>query len=137
MPTTVTFTVQARPDQWQYSNVSLAPGETAEITASGTWGVIDPPKRGETGPAGNDVDAGHSFVKPGPPAKEGGLVVKDGAGNLYTFASNSAAVVIHVPGPISFMANDDMKAPGGRHVGFEDNRGALTANIAITRTQNA
>lgn len=128
----IVFDVQARPDHWQTSPVSLAPGETAHITASGAWGVIDPTRRGLTGPGGNDVPGGPTFIHSNP-AKEGCLLVRDGSNQAYFFPSDTAEILVHVPGPVCFMANDDPTPSGHGHNGFADNTGALKVSITITR----
>jgi hypothetical protein len=120
--------VFARNEDWQDSGVVLAKGQVARISATGTWGVIDPGKRGKTGPGGNEVDAHDKFVQPG--AKEGCLLVRAGDGSVRAFSKNDQVIAIAIPGKISFMANDDRRV-SRKHKGFTDNEGHLTVKIVI------
>lgn len=133
MPTTFTVQVQAANPDWQPSEVSLAPSETAEITASGTWGVIDPPTRGYCGPGGYGTPAAKEFILGGAP--EGCLLVRDGSGTVIPYPNNGTGLKIHEPGAISFIANDDPNPPPGKGFnGFSDNSGALTVTITVSTT---
>jgi hypothetical protein len=130
--TTFVRNIQAAIPSWQSAEVVLAPGETAEISAEGQWGVIDPPHRGKTGPGGNGVRAGNTFMLPGAP--EGCLLVKDGAGNVTPYPMDGSTLKIHVPGGLSFIANDDPNPPPGLgYNGFHDNIGSLSVSITVFR----
>ncbi|QUP54619.1 hypothetical protein GO998_13190 [Ralstonia syzygii] len=133
MPTTFTVQVQAAIPDWQSSEVNLAPSETADISASGTWGVIDPRNPGNCGPGGEGIPAGKEFMLGGAP--EGCLLVRDGSGNVVPYPSNGSGLKIHEPGTISFIANDDPNPPLGQGFnGFNDNSGALTVTITVSAT---
>jgi len=101
------FVVIARNPHWQFGNITLAAGETAQISASGKWGVVNPAKQGLTGPGGFFSPAGVSFYKPGAP--EGCLLVLTGDGEVLSFNSDTDMLTVRMPGPLHFVANDDRK----------------------------
>jgi hypothetical protein len=121
MPTPITSTISARNSAWQYSNVDLAPGQTAAITASGLW-IIFPGRR--TGPGGENEIANVNCPKPG--ARAGCLLVKTGDGTILPFSDDAAVVTTHTPGRIYLVANDELNPDqkAGHH-GYEDNEGEL------------
>lgn len=126
----LTIVVTARNPHWQFSNVSLAAGEAAEISASGRWGVVDPAKQGLTGPGGYFSPAGRTFYKPGAP--EGCLLVLAGDGEVLNFNSDTDLVTVRMPGPLHFVANDDRTPNFPAQKGFDDNIGSMTVTIRIT-----
>lgn len=115
----VKIVVPARNPHWQFSNVSLAGDETAQISASGRWGVVDPPKHGLTGPGGFFSPAGQTFYKPGAP--EGCLLILTGDGEVLHFNSDTDLVTVRMPGPLHFVANDDRSPDFPAQKGFDDN----------------
>ena len=126
----VKFVVSARNSHWQFSNVSLAAGEAAQISASGKWGIVDPAKHGLTGPGGFFSPAGQNFYKPGAP--EGCLLVLTGDGEVMNFNSDTDMVTVRMPGPLHFVANDDRTPDFPAQKGFDDNIGSMTVTIRIT-----
>ncbi|MCX6134392.1 MAG: hypothetical protein NTU47_11320 [Ignavibacteriales bacterium] len=124
-----TFVVAARNPQWQFSRVSLGRGETAQISAAGMWGVVDPANHGLTGPGGIFSPAGQGFYKPGAP--EGCLLILTGNGDVLHFNSDTDTITIRVPGPLHFVANDDRAPDFPAQKGFDDNIGSMTVNIRI------
>jgi len=127
----IQFNVQASDSNWQFSGVTLAPTETAVISASGSWGVIDPPKRGYSGPKGYGVVASGNFRKPG--AFEGCLLMQIGSGDVIAFSRDDETFTIHTPGRISFVANDGGDPRYPSHKGYSNNVGFLTVTIEISK----
>ncbi|HDR8859224.1 TPA: hypothetical protein QDA74_003722 [Burkholderia territorii] len=126
--------VRAASPSWQSSEVSLAPGESAEITATGSWGVIDPAQRGNCGPGGNGVTSHGTFMGASIGAPEGCLLVRDGSANILAFTPTQERITVHVPGLITFVANDDPTPPQGwGFQGFGDNTGSLEVTIKVTQ----
>ncbi len=123
--------VTARNPHWQFSDVTLVPGETAQISASGRWGVVAPAVLGLTGPAGFFSPAGRTFYKPGAP--EGCLLILTGDGKVLNFNSDTDMVTVRIPGPLHFVANDDPTPDFPAEKGFDDNIGSMTVMIRITR----
>jgi len=120
--------VEASVSTWQPSGVYLQPGETAHVTASGKWGVIDPTKRGLCGPGGNQVLAKGPFMFQD--AGQGCLLMRDSTGGIYPWRGDNDEITVSVPGAISFIANDDQGSSGS---GFADNIGKLAVTIRIER----
>jgi len=127
----VKFVVTARNPHWQFSNVSLAAGEAAQISASGRWGIVDPANHGLIGPGGFFSPAGRSFYKPGAP--EGCLLVLTGNGEVLNFNSDTDMLTVRMPGPLHFVANDDRTPDFPLQKGFDDNIGTMTVTIRILR----
>jgi hypothetical protein len=126
----VKVVVASRNPHWQFSMVSLSPGETASVIASGRWGIVDPAKNGLTGPGGIFSPAGRGFYKPGAP--EGCLLVLTGNGEVLHFNSDTDTITIRIPGPIHFVANDDRMPDFPAQKGFDDNVGSMTVTVRIT-----
>jgi hypothetical protein len=125
----VKFVITARNPHWQFSNISLSAGETAQISASGKWGIVDPAKHGLAGPGGFFSPAGHTFYKPGAP--EGCLLILTGDGKVLNFNSDTDMVTVRMPGPLHFIANDDRIPDFPARKGFDDNIGSMTVKIRI------
>ena len=121
------MSVLAAVRDWQDAAFPLGSDEYAEITAVGKWGVIDPPKRGLSGPQGYGTKAGGDFKLKG--ASEGCLLVKTGNGSLLPFTKDSEVIKVAVPGPLAFIANDAHPAQNGK--GYDDNTGSLSVTIRI------
>jgi len=126
----VKMVVTARNPHWQFSNVMLAPGETARISASGKWGIVNPARNGLTGPGGIFSPAGSGFFKPGAP--EGCLLVLTGGGEVLNFNSDTDTITVQMPGPVHFVANDDRSPDFPAQKGFDDNVGSMTVTIRIS-----
>src|ERR1039458_1936728 len=77
------FNIVANQMNWQKTSFALAGNQTVILTASGTWGVIDPAHRGQCGPAGNVVTGTGDIIAPG--AKEGALLCRTADGNVVAF----------------------------------------------------
>jgi hypothetical protein len=111
--------------------VILVAGERARLTPTGTWGVIDPAKRGENGPLGNGITAGSSAALPG--GKEGCLMVRIGENAPYCFSEKSGSQIVFGPGEIRFRGNDDLGL-GDKDINFQsfrDNFGMIKIFIEI------
>ena len=126
----VKVVVTARNPHWQFGNITLAAGETAQISASGKWGVADPAKNGLTGPGGFFSPAGQTFYKPGAPA--GCLLILTGDGEVLNFNGDTDLLTVRRPGPLHFVANDDRLPDFPAQKGFDDNVGSMTVKIRIT-----
>lgn len=122
--------VTARNPHWQFSGVTLASGETARISATGRWGVVDPMNNGLTGPGGIFSPASLGFYKSG--AAEGCLLVLSGPGEVVNFNSDTDTITFRLPGPIHFVANDDRKPDFPARKGFDDNIGTMTVTIRVS-----
>lgn len=111
------------------SPFSLLSGDTAEISASGTWSVMSPPNR--QGPGGDGIAAAGNYLLPG--ASEGCLVmnITNGNGVFTKDAFTSDTEVKHIIGPstLSFITNDELNAGGSK--GYNDNSGSLTVKAVI------
>ncbi|HTY38385.1 MAG TPA: hypothetical protein VMH23_14800 [Bacteroidota bacterium] len=125
----IRFVVTARNPQWQFSKVTLAPGESATVSATGRWGVINPAKHGLTGPGGVANPARRGFYKPDAP--EGCLLVLTGNGGVLHFKSDTDSLTVREPGPIYFVANDDRTPDLPLERGFDDNIGSMNVTIRI------
>ncbi len=122
-------TIEARNASWQViKGVQIQSGQTAIITASGTWGVIDPRNRGYCGPSGDGVNGTGDIVEPGAP--EGALLVHLADGEVYAFPPSNV-LTVGIPGQLAFIANDYQNTGAG----FTDNKGYLIVNILIQDPQ--
>lgn len=118
----------------------LMQGQTAYISATGQWGVIDPPTRGVCGPTGNGVPASGYFVLRGAP--EGCLVIGRFIGGpgvpsmrWQKVAYNGSEIVMNVPGEIAAIANDansyESDEPNHSGRGYDDNTGSIQVTVRI------
>ena len=121
--------VAARNPHWQFSQVTLLPGETACISASGRWGIVNPVRNGLTGPGGVFSPAGRNFYKPAAP--EGCLLILTGNGEVLHFNSDTDSITVRTPGPLHFVANDDRSPDFPAAKGFDDNIGSMSVTIRV------
>jgi hypothetical protein len=126
---TYTYTVQARPEDWQHSGIELKQGDSATLIASGEWYVV---RTSDSG--GNGTAADGSFALPGRP--EGCLILRMNRsandGDTLYFEGNGKPVYVNTPGEFFFLANDSHHPDmGAGRPGYADNTGALTVTIKI------
>ena len=121
--------VAARNPNWQFSQVTLLPGEMATVSASGRWGIVDPATNGLTGPGGVFSPAGRRFYKPRAP--EGCLLILTGNGEVLHFDGDTDSITVRTPGPLHFVANDDRAPDFPTAKGFDDNIGSMSVTIRI------
>jgi hypothetical protein len=123
-PQVVNFTVQGN-QSWQFTGVTLLPGEFATIRyTGGTWFVS--PDIGYTG-----ADGSHYYIAqygyPLPGYHEGGLIARLNEGT--TWVGSQADTPFGWSGELFLVMNDDINNYYGS--GLYDNQGALDVEITI------
>lgn len=128
------YKVRADVGSWQASGIKLGPSDKARISPVGSWGVVDPNKRGTTGPRGNPVQAGPTYALSTPGSKESCLIVRVGDREPSCFSSLSGSELVTGPGEIVFRVNDDLDLRHKKNSDFQafrDNYGFLRVFIEI------
>ena len=129
------FEAEANIGTPQETGIVLGPNDKARISPVGTWGVIDPTKRGPTTALGNGIEAGPTYALHGNGSREGCLIVSINNTNRRCFASRSGSEILSGPGEIVFGVNDDigLGQPSKRlqFQEFRDNSGSIRIFIEI------
>jgi hypothetical protein len=142
--------VSARTDNW-VTGIALTEGQTISLQVKAlpdnrpqTWGVIDPPKRGQQAAWGNEIVArGHFMVNN--IAHEGALLIRHNGGPPQAFAQaspsdgNTRVITFSGRGNVDFVANDEgpndtHPIPIGRgpiRAGWGDNVGQLNVSFVL------
>ena len=132
---TLTFVVDARPSEWQYSGVQIYEKEKVTVYAKGSWFVVR-----DNGPGGNGTTAERSsFAWKGAP--EGCLLLKvepttRGQGISHFYSKNDEKFVFRQEGKLYFLANDEknpQQPPQNNYNGYADNKRSVKAYIVIEK----